>query len=333
MAQDDTKIGVILANLGTPDGHDYWSMRRYLSEFLSDKRVINVPAWKWQPILQAVILTLRPSKSGAAYREIWNHEADESPLLTITREQTDLVRDRLKAQFADRVEVDFAMRYGNPSIKSVLSKMIENGCNRVAFFPLYPQFSGPSTATANDHFFRALMTEVQQPATRTIAPYYDNPGYIEALAQSILRGLGDTKPDVVLASYHGMPKSYIDAGDPYVQHCEITTDLLRTRLGWDDDRLISTYQSRFGLAEWIPPYTIEEIARLAQAGKRNIAVLAPGFSADCLETLEEINGEIKDAFIGAGGETFTYIPCLNSDDAHIKMLSDVITENLAGWAD
>jgi len=282
-------------------------------------------------LLQGVILTTRPSRSGAAYREIWNYDIDESPLATITRAKTDLVREALEGVFGDKIMVDYAMRYGNPPIQKVLDKMVENGCDRVLFFPLYPQYAGATTATANDQLFRALMGQVSQPAIRTIPPYYDNPGFVNALAGSITQALGDKKPDVLVASYHGMPQSYVDAGDPYYIQCERSTELLRTRLNWDDCPIISTYQSRFGKAEWIKPYTVEEVARLAKAGKRNIAVVAPGFSADCLETLEEINGEIREAFEEAGGENFTYIPCLNSDPAHIKALTNIITDNLSGW--
>ncbi|MCP5038286.1 MAG: ferrochelatase [Rhodobacteraceae bacterium] len=329
----DRKVGVILANLGTPDGHDYWSMRRYLNEFLSDKRVVNLPRWKWQPLLQAVILTTRPFRSGANYRKVWNHDTNESPLATITRNQTDLVRKSISQQFGDRVIVDYAMRYGNPPVDKVLQKMVSNGVDRVLFFPLYPQYSGPTTATANDQFFRALMRETNQPAIRTVPPYYENRGFIDTLARSVNAAIGSDLPDVLIASYHGMPQSYVDAGDPYYGQCETTTDLLRARLGWGQGQIISTYQSRFGRTEWIKPYTVEEVTRLAHAGKRNIAVIAPGFSADCLETLEEINGEISEAFLEAGGKIFTYIPCLNTHADHINALSAIVADNLAGWLD
>lgn len=327
------KVGVMLANLGTPDGHDYWSMRRYLHEFLSDKRVIDLPRWKWQPLLQTIILTTRPFKSGAAYREIWHHDTNESPLAVITKTKTNRVREALVARFGDRVMVEYTMRYGNPPIRNVLHKMLESGCDRVLFFPLYPQYAGATTATANDHFFRALMNETHQPAIRTVPPYFDNAGYIDALAQSVTQAIGPEPPDALIISYHGMPKSYLEAGDPYFSQCEITSERLGARLGWGDGQIISTFQSRFGRAEWLQPYTVEEVGRLARAGKRNIAVLAPGFSADCLETLEEINGEIRSAFMAAGGEVFTYIPCLNSDASHIEALTSIIAENLAGWLD
>ena len=327
------KIGVIIANLGTPDGTDYWSMRRYLSEFLSDRRVVDIPAWKWQPLLQAVILTTRPSRSGANYRKIWDNARGGSPLLLITQDQTSALEQRLKTRFGDAVEVDFAMRYGNPPVRDVLQKIVSNGCNRVLFFPLYPQYAGATTTTANDALFRALMGEVAQPALRTVPPYFDHPLYIEALARSAEPILNEKRPDLLIASYHGMPESYRAAGDPYYDQCQVTTRLLRTRLGLNEETLISSFQSRFGRAEWLKPYTVEEVARLAREGKRNIAVLAPGFSADCLETLEEINGEIRESFEAAGGESFTYIPALNDAPAHMDMIETIVMENLKGWLD
>ncbi|TYB77717.1 ferrochelatase [Maritimibacter fusiformis] len=329
------KIGVLIANLGTPDNHDYWSMRRYLNEFLSDKRVIDYPAWKWQPILQAIILTIRPFKSGANYRKIWNNEADESPLMTITKAQTEKLRAVLQARFGDRVMVDFAMRYGNPSTPSKVAEMVKSGCSRVLFFPLYPQYSGPTTATANDQFFRALMQETWQPAARTAPAYFDRPSYIEALAQSVERTYPTEAeaPDVLVCSYHGVPERYLTEGDPYHCQCQKTTRLLRERLGWDKARVVTTFQSKFGPEEWLKPYTVEEVARLARAGKKRIAVIAPAFSSDCIETLEEIEEEIQHSFKDAGGQDFTYLPCLNDDDAHIEALAEVVVENLAGWLD
>ena len=327
------RIGVLLANLGTPDNYDYWSMRRYLSEFLSDRRVIDYSPWKWQPLLQLVILTKRPFTSGANYKSIWNFDAGESPLMTITRSQTDKLRAALAADHGDRVMVDFCMRYGNPSTASKVRAMVAAGCRRILFFPLYPQYAGATTATANDQFFRALMAETWQPATRTVPPYFDHPAYIEALAQSVERAYAGLtqRPDLLITSYHGVPRRYLMQGDPYHCQCQKTTRLLRERLGWDGSEVVTTFQSRFGPEEWLKPYTVEEVARLAKAGKRRIAVIAPAFSADCIETLEEINGEIREAFEEAGGESFTYIPCLNDDDAHIAALRKVIEENLAGW--
>jgi ferrochelatase len=327
------RIGVVLANLGTPDATDYWSMRRYLDEFLSDRRVIDYPRWFWQPLLQGVILTKRPFSSGANYRKIWNTEADESPLLTITKAQTAAVAARLAGRHGDRLVVDFAMRYGNPSTPSVIERLRAQGCERIVFFPLYPQYSAPTTATANDQAFRALMTLRWQPAFRTVPAYHDHPLYIEALAQSVeaaYAGL-ERRPEVLVASYHGMPERYLREGDPYHCHCRKTSRLLRERLGFGGDELVVTFQSRFGREEWLKPYTVEEVARLAQAGRRRIAVIAPAFSADCVETLEEINGEIRDAFLHAGGEEFAYIPCLNAEPAHVEMIVAILERELAGW--
>ena len=327
------RIGVLLANLGTPDATDYWSMRRYLNEFLSDRRVIDYPAWKWQPLLQLIILSKRPFPSGANYKLIWNQEQDESPLMTITKAQTRAIAEAVKGRHGDRVMVDFCMRYGNPSTESQVQAMVKAGCEKILFFPLYPQYAGATTATANDQFFRALMKEKAQPAARTVPEYYDDPLYIEALAQSVERAYAqlDEKPDVLVASYHGMPKRYLMEGDPYHCKCQKTTRLLRERLGWDKGAIHTTFQSVFGREEWLRPYTVEHVAELAKQGKKRIAVIAPAFSADCIETLEEIQGEIAESFEHAGGERFTYIPCLNDDAAHIEALTSVIERNLAGW--
>lgn len=327
------KIGVLVANLGTPDGTDYWSMRRYLNEFLSDKRVIDYPSWKWQPLLQLIILSKRPFSSGAAYRSIWNTERNESPLMIITRDQTAAIEADLKGSFGDRVEVEFCMRYGNPSTASKLQALIDRGCRKILFFPLYPQYAGATTATANDQFFRALMTQKWQPASRTVPAYFDEPAYIDALAASVERAYGEMekRPDLLVVSYHGMPIRYLKQGDPYHCQCQKTTRLLKERLGWTDDDITTTFQSVFGPEEWLKPYTVKEVARLAETGKKRIAVIAPAFSADCIETLEEINEEIRESFEEAGGESFTYIPCLNDDPAHIAALGKVIRDNLAGW--
>jgi len=329
------KVGVLLANLGTPDGTDYWSMRRYLGEFLSDKRVVDYPSWKWQPLLQLIILTKRPFSSGAAYRSIWNNEANESPLLTITKAQTAAMTESLKAVYGDDVMVDFCMRYGNPSTKSKVREMVDAGCTKILFFPLYPHYAGATSASANDQFFRALLEETWQPTVRVVDPYFEDPAYIDALAQSIEAAYAkaDKKPELLVCSYHGVPKRYLMQGDPYHCQCQKTTRLLKERLGWDDTQIITTFQSLFGPEEWLKPYTVEEVARLAQRGKTNIAVCAPAFSADCIETLEEINEEIKESFEHAGGEHFTYIPCLNDDAAHIDALSKIVQRNLAGWLD
>ncbi len=327
------RVGVLLANLGTPDNYDYWSMRRYLNEFLSDRRVIDYSPWIWQPLLQLVILSKRPFSSGANYKEIWNHEAGESPLMTITKAQTEKIRAELATRYGDDVVVDFCMRYGNPSTQSKVREMLDQGCRKILFFPLYPQYAGATTATANDQFFRALMDEKWQPPVRTVPAYFEHPAYVEALAQSVERGYAalDHKPDLLVASYHGVPRRYLMEGDPYHCQCQKTTRLLRERLGWGKDEVVTTFQSRFGPEEWLKPYTVDEVARLAEAGKKRIAVIAPAFSADCIETLEEINGEIRESFMHAGGESFTYIPCLNDDDAHVAALVSVVEDNLRGW--
>lgn len=327
------RIGVLLANLGTPDNYDYWSMRRYLNEFLSDKRVIDYASWKWQPLLQLIILTKRPFSSGANYKLIWNHDKGESPLMTITKDQTAKIADSMADRHGSSVMVDFCMRYGNPSTDSKVRAMVAAGCEKILFFPLYPHYAGATVATANDQFFRALMKEKRQPASRTVPEYFSHPLYIDALARSVERSYAalDRKPDVLVASYHGMPKRYLMEGDPYHCHCAKTSRLLRERLGWPKEAIHTTFQSVFGPEEWLKPYTVKHVAELAKAGKKHIAVVAPAFSADCIETLEEINGEIREAFEHAGGESFVYIPCLNDDEAHIKALVAIIEDNLAGW--
>ncbi|WP_414811665.1 ferrochelatase [Pseudorhodobacter antarcticus] len=327
------KIGVLVANLGTPDGYDYWSMRRYLNQFLSDKRVVDISDWIWQPLLQLVILTRRPFASGANYKLIWNTEKNESPLLTTTRDQTTKISAALSAAYGGEVIVDFSMRYGNPSTESKVKAMVAAGCEKILFFPLYPHYAGATSATANDAFFAALMKEKRQPTARIVPEYFEHPQYIDALAASVTRAYAelDHTPDVLVTSYHGMPIRYLMEGDPYHCHCAKTTRLLREKLGWDKSAIDTSFQSVFGREEWLKPYTVEHVAELAKQGKKNIAVIAPAFSSDCIETLEEINGEIREAFEHAGGERFTYIPCLNDDDAHVAALVTIIQENLAGW--
>ncbi|HEX5778896.1 MAG TPA: ferrochelatase, partial [Xanthobacteraceae bacterium] len=284
------KIGVLLVNLGTPDATDYWSMRRYLKEFLSDRRVIETNRVLWWFVLNFIILTRRPQAKGRDYDKIWNRERNESPLRTITRSQA----EKLAASYADesRVLVDWAMRYGNPSIPSRLEAMQKSGCERILVVPLYPQYAAATTATVADKVFDALKQMRWQPAIRIAAPYYDDPAYIDALAASIERDLAALpwKPDAIIASYHGIPQDYADKGDPYPAHCAETTRLLRARLGMDESQLRMTFQSRFGRAEWIKPYTDETVKALAAGGVKNLAVVTPGFAADCLETLEEIAG-------------------------------------------
>ncbi|HWK64859.1 MAG TPA: ferrochelatase [Rhizobiaceae bacterium] len=327
----DGKIGVLLVNLGTPDGTDYWSMWRYLREFLSDPRVIELNKAIWYPILYGLVLTTRPKKAGANYAKIWNRERDESPLRTYTRAQS----EKLAAILSDepRIVVDYAMRYGNPSIASVVEKMKKAGCDRVLTFPLYPQYSATTTATANDKLFRALATMRDAPAVRSVPPYYDEPVYIEALARSVENHLAtlDFDPEVVIASYHGIPKPYSDKGDPYRQHCLDTTRLLDERLGWKKGRLITCFQSRFGAQEWLQPYTDKTVERLAAEGVKSIAILNPGFSADCIETLEEIDVEAREIFLHGGGKHFSHIPCLNDSDEGMAVIEAMVRRELLGW--
>lgn len=326
------KVGVLLVNLGTPDGTDAKSMWRYLREFLSDPRVIEMPKVLWYPILYGIVLNTRPKKSGENYKKIWNTERDESPLRTYTRAQA----EKLAAALSDLpdVIVDWGMRYGNPSTESATKKLIEQGCDRIVLFPLYPQYSATTTATANDQFFRALMKLRAQPTIRSVPAYYDEPVYIEALARSMEQHLAtlDFEPEVVLASYHGIPKPYFEKGDPYHCHCVKTTRLLRERLGWSDDKLVTTFQSRFGAQEWLQPYTDKTVERLAKEGVKSIAVINPGFSSDCIETLEEIVDENAEIFHHAGGKNFSHIPCLNDSAEGMAVIEAITRRELMGWA-
>ncbi len=328
------RIGVLLLNLGTPDATDYWSMRRYLRQFLSDRRVIDVNPLLWQPLLNLVILTTRPSRSGRAYAAIWNRELNELPLRTITRSQSEKLAAALaEALPGQKLMVDWAMRYGQPATGAVIRRMVEAGCTRLLLFALYPQYAAASTATAYDEAFRALMAERWQPAIRTAPPWHDDPGYIEALARAIethLAGL-DWRPEVVLASFHGLPQRYLELGDPYHCQCAKTARLLRARLGWQNEDLRLTFQSRFGREEWLQPYTDETVRKLAGQGVKDLAIVAPGFAADCLETLEELAIGARENFLEHGGRNFTYIPCLNDADEHIALLKGLVARELAGW--
>jgi ferrochelatase len=325
------RIGVLLVNLGTPDATDYWSMRRYLKEFLSDRRVIEENRVKWWLILNLIILSVRPARKGKDYEKIWNREKNESFLKTITRSQA----DKLGESFVDdpRILVDWAMRYGNPSIGSRLEAMQQAGCDRILVVPLYPQYAAPTTATVADKAFDVLAGMRWQPAVRIAPPYYDQPSYIDALASSLEEGLAKLpfKPDLVVASFHGMPEDYLKKGDPYYCQCAATTRLLRARLGRDESQLMLTFQSRFGTAEWLKPYTIDTVAALAKKGVKNLAVITPGFAADCLETLEEIAMENATAFKSAGGENFAHIPCLNDSERGMAVIRDVVGRELQGW--
>ena len=327
------RIGVLIVNLGTPEGTDYWSMRRYLKEFLSDPRVIEAPRAVWLPILELILLR-RPSARGRDYASIWNAKRDEGPLKTITRAQGEKLVAAL-ANLGPRLEVDWAMRYGLPPIPERLDGLKARGCDRILVVPLYPQYCAASTATVVDKVSDALKGMRWQPAIRIAPPWCDDPVYIEALARSTRAGLAklDFEPEVVLASYHGIPEAYFDKGDPYYCHCAKTTRLLREALGFDEVFLRMTFQSRFGRAEWLKPYTAETVRELAKAGARRLAVLTPGFVADCLETLEEIGVENAEYFREAGGERFAAIPCLNDSAEGMAVIEAVARRELRGWVD
>lgn len=325
------KIGVLLLNLGTPDATDYWSMRRYLKEFLSDRRVIEIPRAIWWPILNLIVLTTRPKKSGAAYDKIWDMENDDSPLRVIAKEQVDKLSARLNGH--QDVVVDFGMRYGNPSTADAIDRLKAQGCDKILLVPLYPQYAASTTATANDKAFDHLKKMRWQPAVRTAPAYFEDPAYIDAIAKSITDGLEklDFKPDLVITSYHGVPKSYLMKGDPYHCQCFKTTRLVREKLGWAEDKMMVTFQSRFGPEEWLQPYTDKTLEELPSLGVKKVAILTPGFSVDCLETLEEIAMEGQEEFMEAGGEKYAYIPCLNATDPGMDVIESVVRRELQGW--
>ena len=326
------RIGVLLVNLGTPDATDYWSMRRYLKEFLSDRRVIEENRLKWWLVLNLIILTVRPARKGRDYDKIWNKARDESPLKTITRSQSDKLEEMLE-KVDKRIRVDWAMRYGNPSIRSRLEALVAQDCERILLVPLYPQYAAATTATVCDEAFRALARLRLQPTLRVAAPYYAELVYIDALANSLNEALTKLpfKPDVIVASYHGMPEDYVAKGDPYYRHCSETTALLRRKLKLSEEQLIMTFQSRFGTAEWIKPYTDATVRALAEKGVKNLAVIMPGFAADCLETLEEIAMENAEIFKHAWGQNFAAIPCLNDSPGGMAVIRDVVVRELKGW--
>ncbi|WP_223597098.1 ferrochelatase [Brucella suis] len=325
------KVGVLLVNLGTPDGTSYGPMRRYLAEFLSDRRVIEWSRLIWYPILYGIVLNTRPRRSGRLYDRIWNHENNESPLRTYTRAQGEKLAKALSDQ--PNVVVDWAMRYGQPSIESITDRLLQQGCERIVIFPLYPQYSATTTATVNDKFFEALMKKRFMPAIRTVPSYEAEPVYIDALARSVKKHLATLsfKPEVILTSYHGIPKSYSDKGDPYRQQCLETTRLLRERLGLGEDEMRATFQSRFGPEEWLQPYTDETVKELAKNGVKSVAVLNPGFVADCLETVDEIGNEAAEEFLENGGENFSHIPCLNDSEEGMKVIETLVRRELLGW--
>lgn len=326
------RIGVLLVNLGTPDATDAASVRRYLKEFLSDARVIEDQGPIWKFVLNVIILNKRPKAKGLDYEKIWNRERNESPLKTITRAQAAKLRATTDA-IDPTIVVDWGMRYGNPSMDSRIEALAKAGCERILVVPLYPQYAAATSATVCDAAFAALARLRDQPALRVVPPYYDDKVYIDALAASIEAELARLpfKPDLILASFHGIPKSYVDDGDPYPSHCHETVRLLRARLGLDETKLMLTFQSRFGRAEWLQPYTDMTVQALAQRGVKNIAAVMPGFSADCLETLEEIAVENAHIFKANGGENFAAIPCLNDSEAGMAVISHLVRRELQGW--
>lgn len=318
------KVGVLLTNLGTPDAPDAPAVKRYLAEFLSDKRVVEIPALAWQPILRGIILNTRPKKSAHAYQQVWRE--DGSPLAAITKAQAVALKDA----FGSDVIVDWAMRYGNPSIPDRLAALKAAGCERILLAPLYPQYCAATTATANDKAFETLQKMRWQPALRTLPPYHDDPAYIAALAESVVTALAglDFEPQAIIASFHGMPQRTLELGDPYHCHCQKTARLLAEVLGRD---VIIAFQSRFGRAKWLEPATDTVLKALPTKGMKKVAIVAPGFSADCLETLEELAIRGAADFRAAGGTNFAYLPCLNDSEGGIHMLATLLRRELAGW--
>ncbi|MET0536442.1 MAG: ferrochelatase [Xanthobacteraceae bacterium] len=326
------KIGVLLINLGTPEAPDAPAVRRYLKEFLTDPRVIEHQGPLWDILLNGAILRVRPRRKARDYRKIWNYEKNESPLKAITRSQAEKLASTLQP-LGDHVMVDWAMRYGNPSIASAIARFAQHGCERLLILPLYPQYCAATTATACDEVFRALLPQRYQPALRIAPPYYNDAIYIEALGSSLTAELAQLsfKPEVIAASFHGVPQAFIDAGDPYYAHCTETVRLLRNELKLDENALIMTFQSRFGRAKWLAPATDQSVKQLAKKGVKNIAVIMPGFSADCLETLEEIAVENARIFKKYGGENFATIPCLNDSAPGMLVIWQMALRELKGW--
>jgi len=318
------RVGVLLVNLGTPDAPDAPSVRRYLAEFLSDRRVVELPPLLWQPILRGIVLTTRPKKSAAAYRQVWTDNG--SPLAANTRAQALALKDA----FGPGVTVDWAMRYGNPSIEDRLAAMRAAGCDRILLAPLYPQYCAATTATANDKAFQVLQSMRWQPAIRTLPPYYDAPEHIDALAASVKASLAalDFAPDALVTSFHGMPSRTLSLGDPYHCQCQKTARMLADALGRE---VMVTFQSRFGKAKWLEPATEATLAAMPANGIRKVAIVAPGFSADCIETLEELAIRGRETFERAGGTHFAYLPCLNESTIGIEMLRALLARELEGW--
>jgi len=323
------KVGILLLTLGTPDDLGYFSVRRFLKDFLSDPRVIEAPRLLWLPILWGPILTFRPIKSARAYAKIWDYERDESPLRTYSRNQAEKLRGRVGAD----IEVAWAFRYGSPSTKAGIEELKKKGCNKILLVALYPQYSATTVASAYDHVFDTLKTMRWQPAVRTVAGYHQAPSYSKGLAASIENSLAaiDWEPEKLLASYHSIPQSYCDKGDPYYKQCLETSTLLCKALGVDETYLETSFQSRVGATKWLGPYTDETVKKMAEQGVRKLAVVAPAFSADCLETLEEINMELRESFLAAGGTHFHYVPCLNDSEQGMQLIEDICQRELAGW--
>ena len=315
------KTGVLIINLGTPDSTNWWDIRKYLKEFLSDRRVIEVNPIIWQIILNLFILTFRPAKTAKAYKKIWRKENNESPLLFFTREQAKKLNNRIKNE---RLIVDFAMRYGNPSISSRLNKLKDDGCEHIIILPLYPQYAAATTATVCDEVYRSLMNMRWQPSLQIIPHYESEPMYIDALVKSIEKKIKEItwKPDLIISSYHGIPKSYFDKGDPYQCYCQKTTRLMSEK--FNKIEIKTTFQSRFGPQEWLKPYTDKTLESLPKQGIKNLLIICPGFASDCVETLEEINMAGRESFIKSGGKNFDLIPCLNDSSQHIDLLQHLL---------
>ena len=319
------KTGVLLINLGTPDSTDWWDIRKYLKEFLSDRRVIEVNPVVWQLILNLFILTFRPSKTAKAYKEIWMNDINKSPLRFYTEQQTEKLKKRIGKE---NLIVDFAMRYGSPSIKSKIESMKKKGCENLIIFPLYPQYASPTTATVCDEVFRSLMKMRWQPSIKIVPHYESEPLYIDAIVNSINKKINeiDWKPDLIVASYHGIPKKYFEKGDPYHCYCHKTTRLISEKI--KQIKIITTFQSRFGPQEWLQPYTDKTLEKLPRENIKKILVISPGFASDCVETLEEISIQGKESFEKSGGKNFGFIPCLNDNDDHINLLEHLIKKNI-----
>ena len=319
------KTGVLIINLGTPDSTSWWDIRKYLKEFLSDRRVIEVNPVIWQIILNLFILTFRPSKTAHAYKQIWLKESNESPLLHFTKNQSYKLRKKIGNE---KTIVDFAMRYGNPSIKSKLNNLKKQGCENLIILPLYPQYAAATTATVCDEVYRSLMKMRWQPSLQIIPHYESEPLYINALINSIEKKINEInwKPDLIVSSYHGIPKSYFEKGDPYHCYCHKTTRLMKEK--FKKIEIQTTFQSRFGPQEWLTPYTDKTLENLPEKGIKNLLVICPGFASDCVETLEEINIQGRESFIDKGGENFDTVPCLNDNEDHINLFAKLINKFL-----